>query len=238
MNNVNIKNKFKPTMLFIVLFLLMLIFPYIPLEIFRIDLDKLSFNYKVLYNFMCDTGFMIILFMIYKNELIIKFKEYFKNFRENINTTFKYYLIGFLVMIISNIVIVLFFKNASANNEETVRTLIDKAPLYMIFSVSIYAPFVEEVIFRKGIKDSVMAFSNNKFTKYLFILISGILFGSMHVIGSVTSVYDYLYIIPYSALGISFAALLYKTDNIFSTITIHSIHNTASIILYFMGGII
>ena len=157
---------------------------------------------------------------------------------ENINTTFKYYLIGFLVMIISNIVIVLFFKNASANNEEAVRTLIDKAPLYMIFSVSIYAPFVEEIIFRKGIKDSVMAFSNNKFTKYLFILISGILFGSMHVIGSVTSVYDYLYIIPYSALGISFAALLYKTDNIFSTITIHSIHNTASIILYFMGGII
>ena len=238
MNNVNIKNKFKPTMLFIVLFLLMLIFPYIPLEIFRIDLDKLSFNYKVLYNFMCDIGFMIILFMIYKNELIIKFKEYFKNFRENINTTFKYYLIGFLVMIISNIVIVLFFKNASANNEEAVRTLIDKAPLYMIFSVSIYAPFVEEIIFRKGIKDSVMAFSNNKFTKYLFILISGILFGSMHVIGSVTSAYDYLYIIPYSALGISFAALLYKTDNIFSTITIHSIHNTASIILYFMGGII
>lgn len=238
MNNVNIKNKFKPTMLFIVLFLLMLIFPCIPLEIFRIDLDKLSFNYKVLYNFMCDIGFMIILFMIYKNELIIKFKEYFKNFRENTNTTFKYYLIGFLVMIISNIVIVLFFKNASANNEEAVRTLIDKAPLYMIFSVSIYAPFVEEIIFRKGIKDSVMAFSNNKFTKYLFILISGILFGSMHVIGSVTSVYDYLYIIPYSALGISFAALLYKTDNIFSTITIHSIHNTASIILYFMGGII
>ena len=47
MNNVNIKNKFKPTMLFIVLFLLMLIFPYIPLEIFRIDLDKLGFNYKV-----------------------------------------------------------------------------------------------------------------------------------------------------------------------------------------------
>ena len=238
MNNVNIKNKFKPTILFIVLFLLMLIFPYIPLEIFRIDLDKLSFNYKVLYNFMCDIGFMIILFMIYKNELIIKFKEYFKNFMENINTTFKYYLIGFLIMIISNIVIVLFFKNASANNEEAVRTLIDKAPLYMIFSVSIYAPFVEEIIFRKGIKDSVMAFSNNKFTKYLFILISGILFGSMHVIGSVTSVYDYLYIIPYSALGISFAALLYKTDNIFSTITIHSIHNTASIILYFMEGII
>lgn len=238
MNNANIKNKFKSTILFIVLFLLMSIFPYIPLAIFRIDLDKLSFNYKVLYNFMCNIGFMIILFMIYINELIIKFKEYFNNFRENINTSFKYYLIGFLVMIISNIVIVLFFKNASANNEEAVRTLIDKAPLYMIFSVSIYAPFVEEIIFRKGIKDSVMAFSNNKFTKYLFILISGILFGLMHVIGSVTSVYDYLYVIPYSALGISFAALLYKTDNIFSTITIHSIHNTASIILYFMGGII
>ena len=64
----------------------------------------------------------------------------------------------------------MFFKNASANNEEAVRTLIDKAPLYMIFSVSIYAPFVEEIIFRKGIKDSVMAFSNNKFKNRYYVV--------------------------------------------------------------------
>ena len=37
--------------------------------------------------------------------------------------------------------------------------------------------------------------------------------------------YDILYLIPYSALGISFAYILQKTDNIFVTIGLHFMHN-------------
>ena len=41
--------------------------------------------------------------------------------------------------------------------------------------------------------------------KYLFIAISGLLFGSLHIIGNINAWYDILYIIPYSAPGIIFA---------------------------------
>ena len=64
----------------------------------------------------------------------------------------------------------------------------------------------------------------------IFILVSGIFFGYMHVAGS-TSLTQWLYIIPYSSLGISFAIMYNKTNTVFTSITIHSIHNTILTIL-------
>lgn len=140
-------------------------------------------------------------------------------------------------MVVSNYLIYFFFKEATANNEEAIRSMIKLYPAYMVFSVSIYAPIVEELIFRKSIKDMVMVWGNNKITKYIYILASGLIFASLHVVGSVTSNLDYLYIIPYSALGLAFSSLYYKTDNIFSTISMHMLHNTFTILLYFVIGV-
>ena len=77
----------------------------------------------------------------------------------------------------------------------------------------------------------------NKFTKYLYIITSGLIFASLHVIGSATSPLDYLYIIPYLSLGLAFSSLYYKTDNIFSTMFIHCIHNTSAILLLLLAGV-
>ena len=140
-------------------------------------------------------------------------------------------------MIISNNIISIFFSGATANNEQAVRSLIDSYPLYMFFSVSIYAPFIEELIFRKSIKDIFSSYENNNINKYIYIIYSGLIFSSLHVLGTTSSYLDYLYIIPYLALGISFASLYYKTDNIFTTITMHSIHNTIAIVLYLLVGV-
>ena len=99
----------------------------------------------------------------------------------------------------------------------------------MIFSVSIFAPLTEELIFRKGIRE---IFNN----KYLYIIISGIFFASMHVTSEDLGINTLLYLIPYSSLGITFAYTYYKTNNIFSTIMLHSFHNTMAIIIYIIGG--
>ena len=52
----------------------------------------------------------------------------------------------------------------------------------------------------------------------------------MHIIGSASSLIDVLFIIPYSSLGLAFAYTYYKTDNIFSTISMHLIHNTRNLL--------
>ena len=57
----------------------------------------------------------------------------------------------------------------------------------------------------------------------------------MHVLGSGSGL-DYLYIIPYFALGAAFALLYYKTDNLFNSIIMHSMHNTVAVVLYIVLG--
>ena len=231
------KKKTTPIIIFILLLLGMSIFSYLPAAIFKIDLNKLSNSMKIAYEFSCNLGFMIIIFMLYQDIIIDNLKKYLKEFKKNFKLSFSYYIVGLIIMIISNNIISIFFSEATASNEQAVRSLIDLYPLYMLFSVSIYAPFVEELIFRKSIKDCVLAFGDNKITKYLYIIISGLIFSSLHVLGTTSSFLDYLYIIPYLALGISFAALYYKTDNIFTTITMHSLHNTIAILLYILVGV-
>lgn len=222
--------------LFLVLFMGMFFFALIPMMIFKIDFSKLPDIYYILYQFICDVAYMGIVFMIYKNTIIKNLKDYFKKFSINFEESFKYYFIGLLIMIGSNLIITLFFPQATPGNEETLREYIDNYPLYMIFATIVNAPFIEELIFRKSMKDIFLVRYNNKVTKYLYILCSGLLFGSLHVIGQVSSAYDLLFLIPYCSLGIVFAMLYYKTDNIFSTISVHFLNNFVSVILYLFTG--
>ena len=83
---------------------------------------------------------------------------------------------------------------------------------------------IEEIIFRKCYKN---AFSN----KWLFIILSSLVFGSLHVITSMTSLMDLLFIIPYGSLGAAFAIMYQKTDTIYTSMLMHMLHNTILIIL-------
>ena len=105
-----------------------------------------------------------------------------------------------------------------AGNEQSIQNTLTKLPLYTFIQAAIFAPFVEEMVFRQSIKNII----TNKTT---FIIASGLIFGGLHVIGNIHTLYDILYIIPYATPGIVFAYILAKTDNIFVPITIHFIHN-------------
>ena len=211
------------------LMVLVLMYSSIPILIFRIDFYSLSPIMQIIYYLVCDLVFMLIIFLIYRKTFIHDLNEYFKNFKNNFEVSFKYWFVGFIIMAASNLLIAIFFTGANAGNEENVRSMISDAPIYMLFAVSIYAPFVEEMVFRKGFREIFKS-------KYVYIIMSGFVFGSLHVLSSITSLYDLLYLIPYSALGIAFASLYYKTNNICSSMIMHSIHNTAAALIYILGS--
>lgn len=211
------------------LFILFILWDSTFFSIFGNIIMKLSLPYKVFVNFIVNLLFLILMISVYFKTLKKDFKLFFKDFFNNMETSIKYWLIGFTVMIISNLIIVIISEGAIAGNEEQVRKLIDISPLYMLFSVSIYAPLTEELLFRKGFRDIIK-------NKWLYIIVSGCVFGGLHVIGNIASPIDVLYLIPYCSLGIAFAYTYYKTNNIFSTICMHSIHNTMAIVLYLIGS--
>ena len=132
-------------------------------------------------------------------------------------------------MIVSSILISIFIKQGVSNNEQAVRDSIKAAPIYMLFTCSIIAPILEEMVFRRSLK----GFINNK---WLYIIISGLSFGLLHVIGNNANLAEYLFVIPYGAMGCAFAYLYYKTKNISLPIIIHMIHNTILVIVQIIGG--
>lgn len=212
------KNIFKSIGLFI-LYYLQSIFVIIPIIILKINIDltNLSEKQNLILNLISSFIFSILLIFIYRDYLKKKWKDFRKNFNKYLTLSLKYWGIGLLLMYILNILIAFFTPSKEAINEVAVQNLIKNEPFLALIFTTIFAPFVEEMVFRKNVQDSV----NNK---YLFIIISGLLFGGAHVINS-TNIYDVLHILPYGALGAIFAYLVYKTDNIFSSIMVHFIHN-------------
>ena len=212
---INIKELLKGILIFI-LFYFSSLFQLIPITLFNIK--KTTSNSIILSTFS-NICLLIIFIIIYRRELIKEFKLFKKNLLENLDTGIKYWLIGLLVMMISNIIITYILGLNQAQNEQAVQKMINKMPIMMLITAGFIAPITEEITFRK-------TFKNTFLNKYLFIILSGLVFGSMHVITSYSNPLELLYIIPYGSLGMAFAAMYYKTNTIYTSISMHMLHNT------------
>lgn len=214
--------------LLIILMIFWGIVPIIVLNFIGIDLKNLTTSSTIIISFISDLLFLGLIVGIYYKTLKKDFNKYFnRNFKENLKTSVYYWLVGLGIMYISNIAIAIVMNGQLTENEESVRSLVNMAPLYMVFQLVIYAPIVEELIFRKSIRD---VFDN----KVLFTIISGLIFGGLHIITSITNLTSLIYLIPYCSLGIAFGLLYVKSDNIFSSIISHTIHNSLALIIYLL----
>ena len=221
--NINTKKIIKSISAFLVFYLLPYIIIFI-LKLVGVTFNNITNSTNVIINTILSLITAIILFIIYKKDFkedLIKFKS---DFIKNIDTGFKCWFVGLIIMMISNIILTFLLKAGGANNEQAVQNLLSSLPAIMAIDICLLAPFNEEIAFRKTIKD---VFKN----KWIFVILSFLLFGGAHVISSAKTLTDYLYIIPYGALGGSFAYAFYETDTIFTSMTMHFIHNTILVIL-------
>lgn len=210
-----------------VLFLLIQQYSALPLNLLGINVSDMSQTSKIIYMFLVDIVLMLIMFLIFNKKIKKDFKDIKKNHKKYFSENIKYWVLGVIVMIFSNLLIMLLFNNQVPDNQQTIQNIFTISPLYIFFGAVIEAPFVEELVFRQGIR---YAFKSS----WLFIIMSGLLFGGIHVWGSAETLVDLLYIIPYGALGISFAYMLYKTDNIFVSMGFHFLHNGILVALQFL----
>ncbi len=205
------------------LFVIVLYFSFDKIALLVLDVLKVNYttwNTTAVYSFSLIVNILLIITIIsiYFKLLKKDFKDFIKNRDEYIRKYIKYWFYGLIGMIFANLVLVLISGNI-ANNEENVRELFSSSPLYIYISAVFLAPIVEELVFRLSIR-RVFPFSNK-----LYIFISGLVFAGCHIIGNVEVPFDILYIIPYLSLGLSFGYIYTKTNNIFTTIGMHFIHN-------------
>jgi hypothetical protein len=183
-----------------------------------------------LQNILLSLGGFIVLIVIayfFKDELKNDWTRFKKNYKEYLKKALKYWLVGFIIMIITNLLIQTLVTGL-ASNEEANREMLTNYPLYSVIYMCILGPICEELLFRLNFKDIIKG-------RLPFILITGVLFGSLHVVLSIENITDLFYLIPYSALGIAFGACFYDTDNIYSSIFAHILHNSLSVLVIMLG---
>ena len=204
-------NRYTKFILTIIIFFCSAFFQLIPVKLFNIN--NITPKIQILLTLFSNMMNILLLVLMYYKDL----KEDFKVFFDKCDS-FKMWVIGLVLMAGSNVVINLFSPNKIAGNEEAIRSLITAAPYIMLFNTSILAPLIEEITFRKAFRDIID-------TKWLFVIISGVVFGGLHVITSIRNAYDFLYLLPYCSLGIALSYMYAKTKNIFVSISMHALHN-------------
>ncbi len=175
-----------------------------------------------------DLIYIVILILMFKKEIIKGLKDLKENFLNRAILSLNCWVVGCVIMTVSSIIIGLILDQNVSQNESLVRENIKIAPLYMLYTCSIIAPIFEEMVFRRSLYGLVKV-------KWLFIMLSGVLFGLLHVLGSYNSILDFLYIIPYGVMGSCFAYLLTKTKNITLPIIVHMLHNTILVLVQIIG---
>jgi membrane protease YdiL (CAAX protease family) len=126
---------------------------YVPFQLAGVTTDLLPTWVKIFYLIIYEIMTIAIMLLIFNKKITKDFKDMLINHKEYYSKYFKYYLIGLGIMLISNSIIVYVFDGGISTNEETIRDIFKISPLYIYFSSVIYAPIVEELTFRQGIRN-------------------------------------------------------------------------------------
>lgn len=190
----------------------------LPFVLAGINVTNMPIILKSIYLLSYEIVMLAIIYLILKDKINAAIEDIKKHHKEYFSKYLKYWILALIIMSGSNILISFINGGQIAGNEEAVRNIFGQTPIYMFISAVFIAPLTEELIFRQAIRN---IFSNNK----LFIVVSGLIFGGLHVFNSATNWMDLLYLIPYCTPGFIFAYILSKTDNVLVPAGLHFLHN-------------
>lgn len=114
----------------------------------------------------------------------------------------------------------------TTENQEAIELILDTNMFYTFFTVTIFAPIVEELVFRGGLYNILLK-SNGK---YMALFLSSSIFGFLHVFNALVA-RNFIEIFAgfaYVAIGLVLGYAYYKTNNILICIGIHFINNFVS----------
>lgn len=111
----------------------------------------------------------------------------------------------------------------SLNQQAIERSLLSSSGIFMILVTIIFAPVIEELIFRKA----MFRFFKNQ---WLAMVISAVLFGLIHVSSETSFMAFFTNLITYSASGFALGYIYIRNKhNVWSVILVHAVSNAVSI---------
>ncbi len=164
---------------------------------------------------------IILFYEVFKKEIIL--------FKNNFMSYIRYIMpklgLCYIIYIIVSLISTSITKQASSVNQEALEQL---SYWYVIPAAIIWAPIVEETLFRRCIRSFI---KNDK----LFIIVSAIIFGLLHTIHEATILNVFIVGLPYMILGGYLAYIYTKTNNLFSNIISHFFINSLALLIMLLG---
>ncbi|MEG0365911.1 MAG: type II CAAX endopeptidase family protein [Coprobacillus sp.] len=194
---------------------------------FSIEMDLNTAN--AILNLISDLVMLIIVLFIMKDFLIVQWKDFFKNKKDNL-------VYGCLIGVgliyagsfIGGILTALFGGGQMSENQALIETITKSSPVLMIITTVLLAPILEEIIFR-GILFGWAYEINPKLAHF----ISAFVFALLHIILALLAgnVAEWIQIFSYFLMAIVLSYLYEKTNNIFVPVLTHTLNNLITMLL-------
>ena len=204
------------------------------LKLVGISINKLNIGWMMFIELILALLISGVVVVIYFKDLKNDYKDFKKKLDKNITYIIKMFIIFMLVKyavsVLSALIIMVLgydIESITSVNQSTIENYVKMYPWLMVFTTSVLAPLYEETLFRLGFKK---VFKN----KILFVLISGFVFGIMHIFplrDDVDLMLGLTQSISYVTMGIFLAYSYQRTNNIFTSIGIHFLNNFLSVLI-------
>ena len=165
---------------------------------------------------------LIILFLIYKDELIDEFKNLSKKY-------IKYVVINIFsiifIMSLSNAISYAFLKDKLIlNSNNDILSFAYSKDVFNMIRLIILSPFMEEVVFRKNIRVIVK-------NDIYFILFSGLILGTLYIVSEGFTIIGIISSLSYILVGFMLSYSYTKTNNIYINIISRILYNLLVVVL-------
>lgn len=202
----------------------MFVYPVIVLSLSRLVYTDLEQTHP---KFL--TGY--ILFMILSTLAIVKdpLKRSFNHFKNNLRLNLNKVLKNFGLLMLYNFFIAMvltyvFKLSDPAENQIQIEQMVQNAMMPMFLSTVIFAPIVEEIIFRG------VLYQNLRSKKWFYIpmAISILIFGGMHLIAGFEAgngIIEFLYLFQYGGMAFFMIRAMENTDTIIGSMGVHFLNN-------------
>ena len=148
-------------------------------------------------------------------------------FHENCKKNWLYVFASLLCLLFTNIFlsnfVSLFLPNTIADNQVGNDALLHANTLYYVLHATIFAPFIEETIFR----GCIFAKIREKHSFLFSACISGAIFGFFHIVASllVGNWRNCIFFLVYGACGFVLCIPYEDTGSLFASVSTHSLNN-------------
>lgn len=178
-----------------------------------------------LFGFASDIIYFGFVFFLYRRTFFADVKDLEKGFRKKFLLGIKWLVIAFVLQTIVAIIIQPFLPRITGNDA----AIMDLPLIYMIFKTMVFSIIVEELVFKKSIRDVI---SSDK----VFIVISSLFYGLMNVAYTeLGSTIELLNILPYIVSSAIMGILYVKTNNIVLVMLVKFTYNLLPLTAALLG---